>query len=49
MISILLANTSDKYYLSTGIDRHYRFSTTEINVPLRERQVKRKPDEGPLW
>jgi hypothetical protein len=46
-MSILLANASDEYYLSTDVDRHYRFSTTEMNIPLRERQIKGKPDEGP--
>jgi hypothetical protein len=49
MISFLLANVSDEYCLSTNVDGHYSFSTTEMNISLRERQVKGKPDEGPSW
>jgi hypothetical protein len=47
-MSILLANASDKYFLSTGVDRHCRFSMTKMNIPPREKQIKGKPDEGPL-
>jgi hypothetical protein len=45
MISFLLANVLDKHCLLTHVDGHYSFSTTEINIPLRKRQVKGKPDE----
>jgi hypothetical protein len=42
---ILLANTLDKRCLSIDIDRHYCLSKIEMNILLREKQIKGKPDE----